>query len=233
MFKISIINNINQRTFGATFDTMEEANAWIAKQEQKAIQGLGWGYSARRILKSELPETHQSLVLSEEEVIDQEAYEKPIFKLDANDQPIMEEYSYYDLDNNLQIGLRPVVDHYETVPAVYVTYVNLDKEYTIDTQDITAEYKAKKELDDLLASGAKDEQCCKDVIRLIGGYNKKRSLSLAQVQSMIQTFATINELLKNNMPSTAKLTIQSITPDEVITQEMIDLAMKVFERYEI
>ena len=39
MFKISIINTINNRTFGATFDTMEEANAWIAKQEAKAQSG--------------------------------------------------------------------------------------------------------------------------------------------------------------------------------------------------
>lgn len=71
MFKISIMNTINNRQFGATFDTMEEANVWIASQESKAQQGLGWGYASRWLLKSEVPETHLSLIIEEEERVNE------------------------------------------------------------------------------------------------------------------------------------------------------------------
>lgn len=233
MIKISIINIINNRQFIAQFETLELANEWIASQESKAQQGIGWGYSARSIPKSACPESHFPLILSEEERIVQEAYEKPIFKHDANDQPIMEEYSYYDLDNVLQTGFRPVVDHYEAVPAVTETWVNLDKEYTITIDDITAEYEAEKELQELIQVGKNDESCCRDVIALIGGYNKRRNLSLADIQAMIQTFASINEVLKNNMPGTAKVLINSITPDAIISQDMIDKANLIFNKYGI
>jgi hypothetical protein len=170
-------------------------------------------------------------VLSEEERIKQESYEKPIFKLDANDQPIMEEYSYYDLDNVLQTALRPVVDHYEAVPAITETWVNLDKEYAVTIEDITAQHDSEQELSELIQSGKNDESCCRDVIALLGGYNKKRSLPLASVQQMIQTFSTINELLKNNMPGTAKLAINAITPSELIPQDLIDKTNTIFAKY--
>jgi hypothetical protein len=234
MYKITVINLINGREFGREFETEQLLNEHIAKQEAKAQSGIGWGYSARSILKSECPESHLPLVLSEEDRLVQEAYEKPIFKLDANDQPVMEEYTYYDLDNNLQTGQRPVVDHYETVPAVYETWVNLDKEYTITIQDITAQYEADQELAKLIADGQNDENCCKDIVRLIGGYNKQRNLPLASVQQMLVSFAPINECLKNNMPGTAKALMAGITPDEtIITQELVDKCNIIFAKYGI
>jgi len=79
MFKISVINLINGRSFGGQFDTMDEINAYVARCEAKAQQGLGWGYSARSILKSECPETHLGLVLSEETRIDEITGEELVY----------------------------------------------------------------------------------------------------------------------------------------------------------
>ena len=228
MYQAIITNVLTGKEAGKhSVESLELLNEWIADCESKQ----SWGYSQRSILKSECPETHLGLVLSEEERVAQESYEKPIYKLGVDDQLLMEEYSYYDLDNNLQIGLRPIVDHYETVPAVYETWVNLDKEYTVTIEDITAQHEAEQELSELIQSGKNDESCCRDVIALLGGYNKKRSLPLASVQQMIQTFSTINELLKNNMPGTAKLAINAITPSELIPQDLIDKTNTIFAKY--
>ena len=96
MFKISITNLINNRQFGANFETMEEANEWIAKQELKAKSGLGWGYSSRSIPKSEVPENLLPLIESEE-VIDEvliahlkAEYEISIVDLDKDPAYILE-----------------------------------------------------------------------------------------------------------------------------------------------
>ena len=229
MFKILLKNVITNQELHYQAESFELAESFVGEN----LKNSCWGYSARSILKSECPETHLGLVLSEEERVAQEAYEKPIFKLDANDQPIMEEYSYYDLDNNLQTGQRPVVDHYETVPATYETWVNLDKEYTVTIEDITAQYESEQELLALIADGRNDENCCKDIVRLIGGYNKQRDLPLAGVQQMITSFANINECLRNNMPATAKMLMSNIVPDDIVTQELIDKCNKVFEKYGI
>jgi len=70
MKKVSVLNNITSRSFGAIFDTIEDANVWIAAMEAKAVNGKGWGYCARQVIKSELPAELSSLVLSEETIED-------------------------------------------------------------------------------------------------------------------------------------------------------------------
>jgi hypothetical protein len=98
----------------------------------------------------------------------------------------------------------------------------------------SSDLEADQELAKLIADGQNDENCCKDIVRLIGGYNKQRDLSLADIQTMISTFAPINECLKNNMPGTAKMLMSGITPDEaIVTQGLIDKCNKVFEKYGI
>lgn len=229
MIKVNIKNLINGIKFGNILDNIEQANAWISENESNS----GWGYSARWIKDSECPESHRILINNQEQRIAQESYEKPIFKKDANDQPVMEEYSYYDLDNVLQLGFRHVVDHYETVPATYETWVHLKAEYEITIEDITTQYEAEQELQELIAAGEKDAQCCNEIKALIGGYNKKRDLSIAQVQEMITTFANINECLRNNMPGTAKLLMLVIEPSEIVPQDLINKANIIFAKYGI
>jgi len=107
MYKVNVINTINNRTFGPTFETLEEVNEYVASQEVKAQQGIGWGWNTRSILKSECPETHLGLVLSEETRIDEISGEELI-------------------------------------------YVNLDKEYTIQIDDITAQVETEAQIQEAL-----------------------------------------------------------------------------------
>ena len=65
MKKITITHKIDGRTWGAT---LLDPTSWIAKLESKAESGKGWGFNARKILKSE--NKNPSLILSEE--IDEE-----------------------------------------------------------------------------------------------------------------------------------------------------------------
>jgi phage gp37-like protein len=205
MFKISITNLINNRQFGANFETMEEANEWIAKQELKAKSGLGWGYSARSLPKSEVPENLLPLIESEEDRITQEAY-------DVTDE-----------NGNVT-----------TIEAVVVRYANLKAEYVITTEDITAQYEAEQALSALIQAGEKDAKCCQEVRALIGGYNRYKNLTNEQLQLMLSTYANINFALQNQMPLTAKTMINLISVDDVITtQELKDLINKVFDKYGI
>ena len=53
MYKITVINNVNGRQFGATFETQEEAQSWRDKQIAKE----SWGKNAysNRLPEDETP----------------------------------------------------------------------------------------------------------------------------------------------------------------------------------
>lgn len=98
--------------------------------------------------------------------------------------------------------------------------------------DISAEVLAEQEYQERVLLGVRDEKCCKEVKNLIGGWNRQRSLTAEQITQMITTFSTINLMLANDRPDSAKALISAISPDGVIvTQQMKDEILSVFPRY--
>jgi hypothetical protein len=78
MFKVIATSKISNWKHVSKHETIEEANAWIESQENTPIKGSKF-YGARSILKSECPETHLGLVLSEETRIDEMTGEELVY----------------------------------------------------------------------------------------------------------------------------------------------------------
>ena len=79
----------------------------------------------------------------------------------------------------------------------------------------------------LKESGKKDRIMCENVLNLIGGFNRTRTLTTEQITQMQTTFSTIQLLLQASRPSSAKALISAITPDEVlVTVEMKNLILE-------
>ena len=100
------------------------------------------------------------------------------------------------------------------------------------TEDITAQFNLEQRIESLATSGESDELVCKKCLHVIGGYNKEKSLTTAQIQSMATTFASVDFCLEKFMPKSAKSLISSISPDGfIVTQELKDLLLEVLKEY--
>ena len=60
MYKVSILNELNGRSFGATFESKEEKDAWVAKQVAKQ----SWGKPEREVLEENISEELRARILS-------------------------------------------------------------------------------------------------------------------------------------------------------------------------
>lgn len=142
--EVNVTNIVNGKKFSARFQTIENMNSWIAKQEEKASRGIGWGFGPRTIRKED--EHHVELVLGEYEKEIEAERERLIYEVDGNGDIIMEEYTYVDFDGEEQVGQRPIpTGEVETIPAVFETWVNLRKEYDIEILDIEAQVIAEED----------------------------------------------------------------------------------------
>ncbi len=84
-----------------------------------------------------------------------------------------------------------------------------------------------KMLSDLKEAGKKDREMCENVLNLIDGFNRTRVLTSQQVTDMQTAFSTILLLLQANRPSSAKVLITAIVPDEIlVTTEMKNLILE-------
>jgi len=116
----------------------------------------------------------------------------------------------------------------EVVPAIYKTIpeqtiVNWTKEII----DRTLEYRVAE----LINSGGSDRLVCNMCLSLIGGYNKERLLTAAQIQSMAISFSNIDFCLSKGMPKTAKALIAQVATDEIVTDELKALLLEVLKAY--
>ena len=71
MIKLQVVNEVNGRSFGAQFDTQEQADAW----KQKQINKSSWGKPQRLISESDISEELRSRIISTEVIEAVEAVE--------------------------------------------------------------------------------------------------------------------------------------------------------------
>lgn len=109
-----------------------------------------------------------------------------------------------------------------------------------DDQAKLAEYEAiyvpikekqdrKERLQATAEIGRKDRAICEEVLSIIGGLNRQKTLTKEQIDSMVSSFASALNALTLNRPDSAKEAIQAIVPDEVlITSDDVDDILFVF-----
>lgn len=90
---------------------------------------------------------------------------------------------------------------------------------------VATKQAAKNRRDQLLAAGKKDREISDNCLAIIAGFNRERVLTAEQITAMQTQFSTINTLLLNARPSSAKVLIQAIVPDETITEEMKEMVL--------
>lgn len=89
-------------------------------------------------------------------------------------------------------------------------------------EDITSEYEASQLRASRLSEGKKARQCCSDILDFIGGYNVERELTLLQIQQLLVDFSSAYSALQANMPRTVRTILSSMSPSELISQELLD-----------
>lgn len=118
----------------------------------------------------------------------------------------------------------------------YIVDVSTSKHWgedaTFTTEDVTVEVTLKARVKSLIESGLSDADACNNCLALVGGYNKERAYSTAQIQAMASAFTNIDYCLSKKMPKSAKVLISAITPDEaVVTTELKNLLLEVLKEY--
>jgi len=137
-----IVNNIiYNKVYGAIFenengesdqDVQDRLNAWKNRMEEKAKSGLGWGWCAREIPKTEMEDKYLPILIEE--------YERP------------------------DVGMGGTE-----------TWCVLDKEYTYEEVDLTAEQIAQQQ------EAAEDEvtlQQIKQAVNIINGWTQLSDINI-------------------------------------------------------
>ena len=101
---------------------------------------------------------------------------------------------------------------------------------TFESEDITAQKALDDRISGLQASGLEDAEVCQKCLAVVGGYNKEKALTPEQIQAVISQFSTINFLLNNNMPRTAKAAISGLVTDSY-SEELKALLLEVLKEF--
>lgn len=132
-----------------------------------------------------------------------------------------------DDEGNQVITEIPAVEE-ET--ELYIVYI-VPKQYTIETEDITAQLEEEAEINALIAQGEADRECCQKVLALIGGINRTKLLTAEQITELQTKFNDIEMYLKANRPDTAKDLIVNASTDAVLfTESDKAKVLKVYEK---
>jgi hypothetical protein len=127
----------------------------------------------------------------------------------------------------------------EVVPAVKddqgnvitpAQFVHHETEVVFTKEDITAQVTLDGRIRGLALSGMEDAEVCAKCTALIGGYNKEKNLSSAQIQALISQFSSINFCLSNKMPRSAKGLIAAMVTDEY-SEELKVLLLEVLKEF--
>ncbi len=185
MKKIVRIENImNNRKFQASFlDREEERIAWIANMENNAKHGNGWGWGPREMSKEKCIEKElQILIIEEYEKLIMEERKQAIWELTTNGDYVFTDVTYIDDDGKEQTikARKQAVDKegklkFETIEAVYETWVKLKADYTIEIIDVT---NAHEEELALKASRKSEIKNLKLAASEINGWNNMSDINL-------------------------------------------------------
>jgi hypothetical protein len=112
-----------------------------------------------------------------------------------------------------------------------IAEIHVPNDFYIEVTDITAAYEAEERRVALISEGRNSRLCSDEIADLIGGYNLSRSFTSEEIITLLSTFSTINEHLKNKMPRTAKPLIATIEVSEIVSQVLKDDIMAIFSKY--
>lgn len=207
MIAVSIKKDGIETNF-AQFNSMEEAQAWIARHEQMGSFG-------------------RKAIFEEQDVLISEEVRGPV-------QELATPAVYDNMGNELEPATYTLNPDGVVSPAVYERRVVmvLPSEYTIDIQDKTAELAAKAALDAKIAAGKKAREACQSVLDLVAGFNIDRELTSEQISQLQSMMAAPEAALRASRPSMAKALISAVTPDgDLVTQEMKDAALGLLSEF--
>lgn len=91
--------------------------------------------------------------------------------------------------------------------------------HTFTVEDISAELEAEATKEAKIAAGKAAREACLSVLDYIAGCNLDKELSIEQITSMQQTFASVDAALKAGRPTFARNFIEAIVPDGYILTE--------------
>lgn len=94
-------------------------------------------------------------------------------------------------------------------------------EYSLSQVDISSRVNNEKRKYAMKINGNKARIACQDVMDLVGGYNYDRQLTFDQVSQMTVLFSPIIQCLLIARPSSAKLLIEQIIPDDVLVSSQM------------
>lgn len=123
---------------------------------------------------------------------------------------------------------------YSTMIGTVVTYykfeVNATKEAAVDAEDAAAALKAAKDAKALKGKILND--LAVRIYNIISGHAYDDNLTAVQIATLKSTYPEAFQALSEGQPITAKTYIDSITPDGIITQDVLDhVALEYTEFY--
>jgi hypothetical protein len=128
----------------------------------------------------------------------------------GKDEPNLALYKKRILDEDLQAELAELEAQNATTQA------SIDKEAQADARR---------------KSGKAARACCEDVLDIIAGINIEDARSAEDIDALKAAFSAAHELLKDARPVSAKAAIAAITPDALVTQDMLDAVLDEFSRH--
>lgn len=140
MWKVTVINLINDSIFGQEFNSEEIANAWLLENISKNT----WGHPARSLY--EVPEELQSLIISQEEILQEdEVTFRTLYHLKAEYEITgpTEVLLTDDTPEARQLRLQDKLAHADLWEKYYLYGDKVKKYFTylINTRPITSEQK--------------------------------------------------------------------------------------------
>jgi len=125
----------------------------------------------------------------------------------------------------------PQYEQVLVTPTVMET-INVPAEYEVQEEDTTAAVAAEEIKTSKIASGRASRQACENVLDLIAGFNLERELTPEQITTIQSTFGQIELALRSARPSSAKVLITAMVPDEVlVTAEMKAVCLELLANY--
>lgn len=105
------------------------------------------------------------------------------------------------------------------------------KKYVEDAVKIAAEV-SKVALVTRMSKGRVAREFCNNILDMIAGFNVERTLTPEQIAQMITDYAVAKAYLQDGQPFAAKIVLDAITPDEVITTtEMKDVIADMYAEF--
>jgi hypothetical protein len=210
MFNIKIYRD-STLTNEASFSTGEELSSWF--EYHKGLGSFGTNESTYEgVLVAETPAIYED----QQVLVAPAVYEEVELK-DENG-------ASFDPAQFETVEVTPA--QYETQPVEISPLIpevrgmiTVPASYTYEITDTGAELAAQAVKDAKIAAGKAAREACLSVLDFIAGTNISKELTIEQITTMQQTYASAEAALKAGRPTMARNFIEAIVPDGYIVTE--------------